>query len=335
MSLIDYAIKGNIKKFDDKLTNVSIKYNLSKPYLYANFIKCFLKIGSGYSDYLNYELYKRSNDEINAYATIKTQDYFYEIVSPSKYKTTFTVKNNFLEKFAKYIYRDSFYKGTYDELAGFLNRNEKIMYKPNNSLGGDRVRSIIVKDITDFKAFYNEIINNDILLEGYVKQHSEIAKFAPNSVNTIRVMTFGYNGKSKILCAIMRIGNGIADVDNFHQGGMGVEIDVDTGIVLTDAIDKDNNRYEVHPVSKLAFKGFKIPNWDIVVKTCLEATLVDEHIHCVGWDVAVTQNGCTFIEGNRRPGYDLPQVILDKGRKYMMTECLNEINENEGTNYKV
>ncbi len=61
----------------------------------------------------------------------------------------------------------------------------------------------------------------------------------------------------------------------------------------------------------------------------------NENIHVVGWDVAVTEKGATFIEGNRRPGFDLVQVLSKKGRIDIMKDCLNEINQNEGTNYKI
>ena len=335
MSIINYALNGNFAKFSKKLDEISKKTNKSKTALLAHFVKCFFMIGSGYSDYANYELYRRSDDEIKKYATIKTQDYFYEIVSPAEYKTAFTIKANFLKNFAKYIDRDSFYKGSLEELKNFLNHNEKFVYKPVNSLGGDRVKAMFVKDIEDIDKFYEEIINNDIQLETYIIQHPAINAFAPNSVNTIRVMTFGYDGKSEILAAFLRVGNGIADVDNFHQGGMGIKVDINTGKLIGDAFDKDNNIFKEHPVSHIKFDGFEIPNWDIIVKTCKEAALVNEHIHVVGWDVAVTEKGCTFVEGNRRPGFDLVQVAYDEGRKDIMTHCLDIINKKEGTNYHV
>ena len=330
-------MNGSLKNFSKKLNRVSKESGISKAALCRRFLHCFFLIGSGYSDFLNYKLYLRSDEEIKEYATIKTQNYLYKTVSLSAYKIFFTIKANFLKNFNKYCQRESFYKGSYDEFIKFLNNNEKIVYKPVNSLGGDRVRSIVVNDeIKDYKAFYDEVINNDILLEAYVKQHHELAKFAPKSCNTIRIMTFAYDGKSYIMAAILRVGNGIADVDNFHQGGMGVLIDTETGVVISDkAINKDGELFDRHPVTNIKFNGFKIPNWEQVKKMCLEAALVDEHIHCVGFDVAVTKDGFTFIEGNRRPGYDLPQELYDRGRKDMMRYCLDIINAKEGTNYKV
>ncbi len=335
MSIIDYALSGNGKNFSNKLAKIAKENGTSKIKLWFNFIHCFNLIGCGYSDYLNYKLYARSKDEILKYATIKTQDKFYEIVSPSAYKEFFTIKSNFLNNFKEYIYRDSFYMGNEDELKTFLDKNEKFMYKPVDGLGGRGVKKILNSDIKDIDSFYKEVSDNKILLEGYVKQHHLVNEYAPNSVNTIRIMTFNYKEHSEILCAMMRFGNGINDVDNFHQGGMAALVDIKTGKLMGKAYDKDNNEYEYHPYSKLKFAGFEIPNWEIIRQTCLEASKVSDKIHVVGWDVAVTQDGCTFIEGNRRPGFDLVQVLNDRGRKDIMIHCLDYINKAEGSDYKV
>lgn len=335
MSIIKYALAGSFGNFSKKLDKVSKETNKSKFSLYVNFLHCFMLIGSGYSDYLNYKLYDRSKKEIKEYATIKTQDKFYEIVSPSAYKDFFSIKANFLKNFSKYIDRASFYKGDIEELKKFLKKYDEIMYKPVNGLAGSNVKKLLTKDIKDIDAFYDEVINKDILLESYVKQHKNVSKFAPNSVNTIRVMTFSYNGESEIVLAMMRFGNGIENVDNFHKGGMGVLVDVNTGKLVGKAVDKSDNIYDEHPYSHIKFDGFKIPNWDIIKNTCLEAAKVNDDIHMVGWDVAVTEDGCTFIEGNRRAGWDLPQVLFNRGRKDLMNYCLDKINKVEGTNYKV
>ena len=335
MSLIEYAKAGNLKRFRDNLKEISKKENKSTFYLFNHFLLTFLKSGCGYSDYLNYQLYNKTFKEISEYVTIKHQDKFYEIVSPAKYKTFFTIKPNFLNNFKDFINRDFFENGTVDDLKKFLSNNEEFMVKPRDGLGGKGVYKEYRKNIKDVNEFYDYLKNNNLFIEEYVKQNKEINRLCKESVNTIRIMTFAYNGKSEIVYAAMRIGNGINDVDNFHQGGMGCKIDLDKGILIGDAYDKDLNHFKVHPKSKVKFDGFKIPYWEEAKKLVLDASKVNNNIHMVGWDVAITDDGPTLIEGNRRPGFDLIQVLSKRGRKDIMRHCLDIVNKEEGTNYKI
>lgn len=335
MSLISYALKGNLKRFDDNLKKISKETGMGVWKLRFKFLNSFRILGCGYSDFLNYELYNKSKKELMEYVSIKDQDKFYEIVSPSKYKSEFSYKPNFLKGFKKYISRDFFVDEEIDELKKFLEKHESFMIKPYDGLGGHKVDKLYSKDIKDIEEFYEKLKSERLFLEEYVVQHKEISKICDKSVNTIRIMTFGYNGKSEILFAAMRFGNGEASVDNFHQGGMGVLVDVETGKLVGKAFNKNLDYFEEHPKSHVKFDGFQIPNWDKIKKLVLDAALESEHIHAVGWDVAVTEDGATFIEGNRRAGYDLPQVLSRRGRKDIMRHCLDIINENEGTNYKI
>lgn len=336
MSLLNYALAGNLKKFLININTISKKEKISSIKILFKFLYCFKLIRCGYSDFLNYELHKKNKKEILEYVSIGDQNKFYEIISPSKYKTFFTIKPNFLRNFKKYINRD-FY--TYDmgleKLKKFLKNNKYFMVKPYDGLGGKGVERIYTKDIKSINEYYNYLINNRLFLEEYIKQNKDISKICSNSVNTIRIMTFLCNGKAKIIFAAMRFGNGVNSVDNFHKGGMGVLVDYERGILIGDAYDKDLNKYTNHPKSKIKFDGFKIPNFDIVKKIVLEAAKVNKNIRIVGWDVAITEDGATFVEGNRRPGFDLIQVLYKKGCKYIMREVLEEYNKENNTKYKI
>ena len=50
----------------------------------------------------------------------------------------------------------------------------------------------------------------------------------------------------------------------------------------------------------------------------LKASLESDKILVVGWDVAISEDGPVIIEGNRRPGFDIVQVL--SGGKMDMVE---------------
>lgn len=327
---------GNLVNFNHKLKYIAKHEGKSIFFLYYKFLKCYFLIGCGYSDYLNYELYKKNKQEILEYVTIATQDKFYEIVSPSAYKTFFTIKPNFLKNFAKYIQRDYITKeSTLAQLKAFLKNNEYFIQKPIDGLGGSGVIKVYAKEIKNINKYYQKIISENLLLEEFVKQHSKISAICDSCVNTIRVVSFVNKGQARIIFACMRFGNGESNIDNFHQGGMAVLVNFEEGVLVGNAYDKNLNEYICHPKSGVKFDGFKIPNWESAKKTVLEAALVNQKIQVVGWDVAITQKGVTFIEGNRRPGFDLVQVLNKKGMKSLMSEIIAEINETSDAKYQI
>ena len=61
----------------------------------------------------------------------------------------------------------------------------------------------------------------------------------------------------------------------------------------------------------------------------LEAALVNDKVNLIGWDVAISKNGPVIIEGNRGPGFDLVQVLLKHGAKYMLTDLLKSVKQGE------
>ncbi|MBR5227221.1 MAG: hypothetical protein IKV94_01095 [Clostridia bacterium] len=335
MGIISYGLRGNFKKFYDKLKTVSKENKISMPWLLSDFIKCFIKMKCGYSDYLNYKMYLRTKEQRKEYVSIIDEDKFYEIVSPSEFKTFFTIKPNFLNNFKDYINRDFYLPTDESKLEEFIKKHKEFMYKPVDGLGGHGIKKMKADEIEEVSKFYEKIKNENCFLEEYIVQHSEMNSLCPNSVNTIRIMTFANDGKSEILFAGLRVGNGINNVDNFHQGGMGVLVNVDNGKLIGNAFTKELLQHEKHPTTGVEFNGFQIPNWEYIVDMVLRAALVNPNIHVVGWDVAVTENGATFVEGNRRPGFDLVQVLYDKGRKDIMYHCLNKLSETTGKEYTV
>ena len=182
------------------------------------------------------------------------------------------------------------------------------MAKPGNGMCGKGIQKLNFSDFDSVEALRKHLVEaNLMLLEEPVVQHPDLMRLHPNSVNTCRVITIAKDGKTRVVAAYLRIGNG-KYVDNFNSGGMVVPIEEDRGEIIYPALDKSGNLYEKHPMTGVSIKGFKIPLWDEVIKLVCEAGQVVPQVGLVGWDVCVTEKGPLLIEGNEFPGHDIYQL---------------------------
>ncbi|MBQ7866276.1 MAG: carboxylate--amine ligase, partial [Clostridia bacterium] len=145
------------------------------------------------------------------------------------------------------------------------------------------------------------------------------------SVNTCRIATLLGDTQQGIVYAFLRIGNGKV-VDNVDCGGMAARIDLESGTLLTVGADKQGNTFDKHPKTGTPIVGFTIPYWEEAKAMCLEAAQKVPQMRFVAWDVAITPEGPTFIEGNSFPSHAIPQFaahypdgigILPEFRKFM------------------
>ncbi len=187
----------------------------------------------------------------------------------------------------------------------------------------------LAKDISDPRAYHEHCIANRLFLEELVIQHEGMNALCPASVNTIRMMTFNDHGNPRLLWMGLRIGNGVNAVDNFHAQGLAASIDMETGKLVGNAQDKDLREFTHHPTTGTQIDGFRIPCFEEAKELALKAAAKSDKILVVGWDVAISENGPVIIEGNRRPGFDMVQVLDDRGRLDIMESVLASLDKAE------
>lgn len=329
MGLVQFALHGNYQRFYQELKKIGKDINKNPVLLFLDAGVSVIFFGSGLSDYLNYRFYNKNFKQRGEYATIGYQAKFYKKTARDPRKI-FCNKINFQNRFKAYTQRDFYYPDLgVSELEEFLKKHKKFIVKPVDGLGGTGVRIEESKNIKNPSRYRDQLFKKELFLEEFIVQHKTWAKLCPESVNTIRVMTSISNGEPKIFFAAARVGNGKSVADNFHQGGMGVLVDYEKGILVGKAIDKELNEYVVHPATEVKFDGFEIPYWEEIVSMCLEAATVEETVHVIGWDVAITEKGPMIIEGNNGPGFDLVQVLEQHGTKYMLEEIKKELKQNK------
>ena len=222
-------------------------------------------------------------------------------------------KVDFLKHFANNIKHDWIYpkEDCLENFFNFAKRNNDVIIKPIDSLQGKGVKKINLNNFSDneLKDIFKQYQNENILVEECIVQHPDLV-FNNKSVNTIRIFTImDRNEDVHILKTVLRVGKGDSVVDNFCAGGVVYPIDKETGIIDGKGIDKDGNTYIYHACSQIQMIGRKIPYWNDVITTAINAAKEIIQIRYIGWDIVVTQNGIDIIEANHNPDTDFLEFI--------------------------
>lgn len=163
------------------------------------------------------------------------------------------------------------------------------------------------------------------LLQDVITQHPKVSELHPDSVNTIRLITFNNKGKVEIFCSALRIGVKGRSVDNWNAGGMVVGIDTETGRLRKTGYFKPGlgGRVDKHPDTGVVLDGFPLPFFQEGVKMVCDLHGYLYGIHSVGWDIAITPDGPIIIEGNDDWGGGIP-MSMEKNFKSRFLKMFEE-----------
>ncbi len=146
--------------------------------------------------------------------------------------------------------------------------------------------------------------DTDYIVQRAVKQHPELGKFNPTSINTIRLITLVFRQEARVLSACLRVGAPGSRVDNMGAGGICFAIHPD-GRMDSIACAKRNGRivhisYEDDPL----YQNVTVPCYDKVSAAAVSLAEKTPHLRLIAWDFAVDETGePVLIEFNARsPG---------------------------------
>lgn len=332
-----FITSTNYADLKQSLTCV-VKKGYSKYKLLADMVLSSILYGSSFVDYFNFQFYRKGKKERKAYATMGIMYKFHKKVNDQQYIQRIDDKQEFFKNFTKFCNKPYLFTKTQSqELILVLQQKDqkKIVIKDPVSTGGKGVRVAKVS-ISNSKVFIDAVEAEQYLkehfqqsemfyFEDYIEQHSSIAEISPTAVNTIRVITMINDQQiPEVIGAVFRISVD-CPVDNYSAGNLAAEIDIDTGVVVTGGIGKRSScdQYHItHPITGKEIKGFQIPHWDKVTISALEAAMVFPKVRTVGWDIAVTENGVVFIEGNSQWNKDTWQIPAGRGKIDMIAKYL-------------
>ena len=141
----------------------------------------------------------------------------------------------------------------------------------------------------------------NFLAQEAVVQHPDLARLNQSSLNTIRIVSFLFQGQVHILSSILRIGGSGSRVDNIGAGGYSCAIDP-AGKLVKRAVNRKSEWVE-STQDGIRFENYQVPSYDRAVETVKKLHKRLAHFKIIGWDIAVGEDGePILIEFNSNPG---------------------------------
>ncbi|MGO1369371.1 sugar-transfer associated ATP-grasp domain-containing protein [Senegalia sp. (in: firmicutes)] len=329
---------SNIKKIvneADKLSYYSIGERKDKKQIYIDNLKWLIKNKEINNSYFLYGLDKKDS---------KSQKYYMSYKEFRKKRDRLNHNKN-----CNYtcILRDKFVFANYLKGLGFstpkilaLGNKDSIRWLDTNNVEGldelvtknnidvfcksltgqlaDCVFNLKIKDkqihidgvIGNIDQLKEKMVGNIFLQEKAI-QHSKMNELYSNSLNTIRLVTIKENNKVSVFSSVLKIGAFNNTCDNWHLGGIIIEIDKESGKLNEEGIltPGKGGYVKEHPDTNKTFKDFEVPYFVQAVNVAKELHQYMGNIHSIGWDIGITGDGPIFIEGNDNWGIPMHQAI--------------------------
>lgn len=314
----------NFKNWVNTAQRLGKELNRNWVAVLTDIIHCTLKHGAGYVDYDTLGMYNMTEEERANINTIGRNNALVKELNDKDKCEIFENKPMFNEVFKDFIKRDWLViDGTnLDAFCKLCEGKEQLIAKPIDGSCGNGIQKVELKGVTDLKALYNQLLEDQaVLVEEVIVQDERMAKLCTTAVNTIRMVTIRNGENVYLMMAAVRMGREGNFVDNLNYGGYGAKkgglaavLDTNTGKVVLPGFDKNRETYETVPVLGTQLVGFQIPRWDECLAFVQEAGKVVPEVRFVGWDVCISKDrGLILIEGNCFPGNDLQVPSLDMG----------------------
>lgn len=206
--------------------------------------------------------------------------YFYDVNKP---KTVARIVTN------------RFFDENYDELSieqvvERCSECKSVILKP--SIGKSGGTGIQFWSIIDGQDVLRKLLSerDNFIIQEVIRQHSEISKIYPDSINSVRIVTCHYNGNTNVLSSVIRMGVNGNRLDNASQGGLFCGINED-GTLKKYAYTKTGEAVTEHPQGSV-FSGCRIPNFNKCKELVLH--LSNRFIRIsklISWDLAIGEDG--------------------------------------------
>ena len=217
---------------------------------------------------------------------------------------------------------------TEEEAVAFCQQLKNVLIKPTLYSRGKGIQALEITDgftNIDGKSvaeLFHQYKKN-FQIQERLKQHEQMSRLNPSSVNTIRIVTFRSGMEILLVSVVVRIGRKGSVIDNQCAGGISTLID-DEGKLGKNGFggfDQDNI---LKTDTGVTLEGFQIPSYDKVIEKVKELHFQLPFFDLIGWDMAVAEDGePVLIEWNTKVG--LSQTAYGPGFGKYTERILREL----------
>lgn len=170
-----------------------------------------------------------------------------------------------------------------------------------------------------------------IIQERIPNQHPAINNIYARSINTLRMITVRDQKTGEIIefSTVLRVGRNGNEVDNWAQGGLAIGVDTEKETLREWGFYKPTygTKASSHPDTGTVFKDYHLPYVKEAVEMAKRFHSFLPGLHGIGWDIAITENGPCFIEGNDNYEISLNQIcnhgLMPEFERYFQTGIIN------------
>lgn len=153
-------------------------------------------------------------------------------------------------------------------------------------------------------------------IERRIVAHPDVQGFHRDVVPTIRAQMVVNGGKATLQAATLRIPAGDSGIDNLSKGNLGAPVDLESWTLGPAVRLGDTTRHENHPDTGKRIAGLRLPMREAVEAALQAAAMSLLPLRCVGFDVAMGDEGPLILEGNWRFMGEAIQLPQDRGMLY-------------------
>lgn len=271
---------------------------------------CWIFLGAEPEDYFDYEFFKKGWLWRNHHITRQRLNFMDAMLNEKEQMPCTALKSEFYRHWNDWLCRPwcAPREVSYEQFESLFGSLNEIMVKPVGSFGGKGIYVIDLRT-ADLRKVYDELHNaeEETVAEAFVHQKGFLNDIYPAALNPLRVTTLRMQDEVTVLYSFFTAGcNGTA-IANDCSGGICFSVDTQSG-KLGPGQGRASNNHICHPDTGVKVAGEYVPAWERIKAFACEAHKhAPEGLGLIGWDVCLSGDDISLVEGNCGPGFpELP-----------------------------